>query len=100
MSTVVEDRDVQRRVNLILKDSAHGLTSQDLLKISQVAEQAHAAVHISYGSWQVLVGVPESSYELVVEYLQVMGYECSMHAGEIDDLSTFVLNGGPHEASL
>lgn len=94
MNSAVFNSIAEGRVHLVLEDTAHHLTGQDLLKIAQIAEQAHAAVHISYRSWQVLVGVPECSYELVAEHLRTMGYECDIFSGEIDELSTFVLNGG------
>ena len=94
MNSVVFHSFTEERVHLVLEDTAHHLTGQDLLKIAQIAEQAHAAVHISYRSWQVLVGVPECSYEWVAEHLRTMGYECDILSGEIDELSTFALNGG------
>lgn len=93
MNSAVFNSIGEGRVHLVLEDTAHHLTGQDLLKIAQIAEQAHAAVHISYRSWQVLVGVPEYSYELVAEHLRTMGYECDILPGKIDELSTFVLNG-------
>jgi hypothetical protein len=100
MRTVIHDKVSQRIVNLVLRDTAHSLTGHDLLKITEMAEQAHAVVHVSYGSWQVLVGVPECSYDLIAADLQAMGYECGILAGEIDGVSTFVINGVDHEASL
>lgn len=93
MSSTILSLLAEERVHLVLEDTAHHLTGQDLLKIAQIAEQGHAAVHISYGSWQVLVGVPARSHELVAEVLRTMGYECNILTGEFNDLSTFVLKG-------
>ena len=93
MRTVIPDKVSQRIVNLVLMDTARSLTGHDLLKITEMAEQAHAVVHVSYGSWQVLVGVPECSYDLIAADLQAMGYECSILTGEIDEIPTFVLSG-------
>jgi hypothetical protein len=95
MSTMLKDKaeETQRRVHLILEDTAHHLTSQDLLRITQIAEQAQAAVHISYGSWQVLIGVPEIHHQDISEALRDIGYECDLFAGELE-LSTFALRKG------
>jgi hypothetical protein len=94
MNTAVEERETLQRVNLVLEDSAHCLTSQDVLKIAEIAEQARAVVHISYGSWQVLVGIPRGYHQLVQETLRAMGYESDIYSGDIDDLSTFVVKKG------
>ena len=100
MSTMVEERETLQRVNLVLEDSAHSLTNQDILKIAEIAEQARAVVHISHGSWQVLIGIPEGYHQLVQEALRVMGYESDIYSGEIDDLSTFVVKKGEKQDAI
>jgi hypothetical protein len=69
---------------LVLKDSAHRLTGEDLLRITEIAEQAHAAVHISNGPWQMLLGVPPTFHQSVAEALQAMDPECDIQPGAID----------------
>ena len=55
MGIATRNADSKQRVYLVLADTARCLTSQKLLEIAEVAEQAHAIVHIRHGSWQVLV---------------------------------------------
>jgi len=90
MRTATQDRAYERRVQIVLEDSAAHLTSRELQEIARIAEEAHAAVHISFGSWQVLIGVPEIYHQDIAETLRNMGYECDIHAGELE-ISTFVL---------
>jgi hypothetical protein len=46
--------DAERTVRIVLRDSEH-LTSEELIKITRMAEQARSAVRISCGSWRVLL---------------------------------------------
>ncbi len=85
--------DTERRIYLVLEDTAQHLTGQDLLRIIEAAEQAHAIVKIRYGSWQVLVCVPELKHQKAERALQAMGYEACILSGEIYERSTFVLTG-------
>jgi hypothetical protein len=75
-------------VCLALEATADDLTSRDLLRI---ADQSGGAVHISPGSWLVLVDVPEIGYRNVAENLRNIGYGCDVFSGEMDELSTFDL---------
>jgi hypothetical protein len=94
MSTAMKtqkSRATERRVYLILGSTARHLTCQDLLRITEIAEQGHAAVQISYGAWQVLLNVPEIYYGMVAEALRGIGYECDVFLGEMNERSTFAL---------
>jgi hypothetical protein len=91
MNIAARTTDATQRVYLVLTDTARCLTSQELLKITEVAEQAHAIVHIHRGSWQVLVKVPELSYQEVDRALQAMGHAAQLLSGKINERSTFVL---------
>src|ERR1700674_427456 len=97
MSIAEQTADAAPRVYLVLADTARCLTSQELLKITEIAEQAHAIVHIRRGSWQVLVNVPELSYQKVDRALQAMGHEAQLLSGKIKERSTFVLKGERQE---
>jgi hypothetical protein len=85
--------DAGRTVRIVLQDSEH-LTSEELIKITRMAEQAHSAVRISCGSWRVLIDIPEASHQLVMETLRAMGYSYDVLSLEIDERSTFVLREG------
>lgn len=93
MSISARTPNTERRVCLVLEDTAHHLTSLDLFKITEAAQQVHAIVHIRHGSWQVLISVQEPRYPELDRVLQTMGYEARMLSGESDERSTFVLNG-------
>src|ERR1700676_3573340 len=97
MSIATRTADETQKVYLVLTDTARCLTSQELLKITEIAEQAHAIVHIHRGSWQVLVHVPELSYQKVDPARQAMGHEAQLLSGNIKERSTFVLKGERQE---
>ena len=100
MRAVIPDKVSQRIVNLVLMDTARSLTGHDLLKITEMAEQAHAVVHVSYGSWQVLVGVPECSYDLIAADLQAMGMNAVSSLEKLMKFLPLFLVEWCHEASL
>ena len=84
-------------VYLALEETADHLTSRDLLRIlgtTEIADQSGGAVHISPGSWLVLVGVSEIYHRKVAEALRSIGYGCNVFSGEINELSTFDLRIG------
>jgi|GEM_PF-1376811 hypothetical protein len=64
------------KVDFVLMETAGNLDGQDLLRIVEIAEQARAEIHISFGPWQVLAGVPENSQWLVKNSLEDLGYWC------------------------
>jgi hypothetical protein len=78
--------DAGRTVRIVLRDSEH-LTSQELIKITRMAEEAHSAVRISCGSWRVLLDIPEASHQLVTETLRANGYSYDVLSLEIDERS-------------
>jgi dissimilatory sulfite reductase (desulfoviridin) alpha/beta subunit len=63
-----------QRVDLLLAEKADRLSGEDLLRISEVADQAGAAIHISYRSWQILIGVPAMRQQEVLSSLRELGY--------------------------
>jgi len=82
-------------VYLALEATADCLTSRDLLRIMravEIADQFGGAVHISPGSWLVLVNASEVYHRSVAEALRNIGYECDVFSGGIDELSTFDLS--------
>ena len=91
-----EKVDAGRTVRIVLRDSEH-LTSQELIKITRMAEEAHSAVRISCEFWRVLLDIPEASHQLVTETLRAMGYSYDVLSLEIDERSTFVLREGVKE---
>jgi dissimilatory sulfite reductase (desulfoviridin) alpha/beta subunit len=94
MSVAAENLTNSGRVHLVLKASADQLTGQDLLRITEIAEQGNAEVHISHGTWQVLVGVPKDSQHDVTRALREIGYECDIHQNEFSELPHFLLRKG------
>ncbi|HEX9756485.1 MAG TPA: hypothetical protein VGB26_01640 [Nitrospiria bacterium] len=64
------------RLNLGLTTKAVDLSCEELLRISEVAEEAKAAVHISHQSWQVFLGVPIQSFPVLRMTLGNMGFPC------------------------
>jgi hypothetical protein len=89
----VEERGT-KRFHLVLQKRADRLTGDDLLKITEVAEEAGAAIHISNASWQVLVGVPDCNGEEVLRRLHLMGFTSFRKVGEINPRNTFALEAG------
>ena len=77
------------RVHFILMETTHPLNGQDLLKITEISEQTHAEIHISYDPWQVLGGIPESSQWLVKESLEDLGYWCFYNIDGFIELHIF-----------
>jgi dissimilatory sulfite reductase (desulfoviridin) alpha/beta subunit len=77
--------DVQR-VDLLLAEKADRLSGEELLRITEVADQAGAAIHISLRSWQILIGVPAMRQQEVLANLRDMGYDSDSVriAGEYD----------------
>jgi hypothetical protein len=81
-------------VYLALEETAGHLTSRDLLRIlgtTKIADQSGEEVHISPGSWLVLVKVPEIYYPKVADALRSIGFGCDVISGEMNELSTFDL---------
>jgi len=64
------------RFNIALTTTSVDLSCEELLRISEVAEKAKAAVHISHRSWQVFLGVPIQSLRFLGAMLRNMGYPC------------------------
>lgn len=96
MSASVKELTYPKEVDIHLKSTAAHLTGQDLLRITKLAEQAQAAVHISHGDWQVFLRVPEPRSRGVLENLRDMGYACVFFMGDTPGRPTFVLSkGGP-----
>jgi len=89
--------DTERTVRIVLKKSAEHLTSQELIEIARMAEQAHSAVRITYGSWRVLIDIPEASHRLITETLKTMGHSYDVLSLEAHEPSTFVLKEGMRE---
>lgn len=93
MSTAMKILATERRIHLVLEDTAEHLTSRDLRKITEAADQAHEVVQIRYGTWQVLVSVPEINFQKLTEGLSAIGYRCAAHYEKVSEVSTFPLGG-------
>jgi hypothetical protein len=86
-----------KKVNLLLMKGADRLTGEDLVQITQVAEQAGAAIYISIPSWQVLMGVPGVQHQQVLETLRKRGYDSVKVTRKLDGGSTLQLSGRSKE---
>ncbi len=75
MCTIIKTPTSYKRVDLILQDTTHPLTREDILEIAEIAEQAQAALHISDLSCQLLVGIPEVYRQEVSQAIRALGYE-------------------------
>ena len=82
----------ESKIYLALDCTAQYLTVQDLMKITKIARKSHGMIHISYGSWLVLVGVSENYSRKVVEGLRKIGHECGVFSGKMNERSTFALS--------
>jgi hypothetical protein len=90
----------ERTVHFVLQDLADRLSGENLARIIQLSHQAEAIVHVSYDSWQVLVGVPERNSRSLEAELSSMGYICTRPYGKGNDILTFVLGGNREETSI
>jgi len=86
-----EEKEIE--VHLVLMARASQLTCEDLLKIVGIAEKGSAKVHISLGSWRVIIGVPKSFHQLVEQALWEMDYECISYLHKLDEQPTYLLGG-------
>ncbi len=50
-------------------------SADDLLRITEIAEKARAAVHISDGTTQFLIGLPERGLLKASKWLESFGYD-------------------------
>lgn len=91
MDAVEEDSRTERRVHLTLESTAEELSCYDLLRVAEVAEQARAAIHISHGSWQVLIGVPERYSQTALEALRALGHRAVSCTGPPEAQTAFAL---------
>jgi len=91
MFAVAKDLCVKGKTLLILKATASQLTGQALLEITEIAEHAHAELHISHNAWQILVGVPEIYRPFVEKELEDLGYDFNSYTKGPYDPPTFWL---------
>jgi len=89
---------IERAVHFVLKDSADRLRGEGLARIIDLAHKAEAVVHVSFDSWQVLIGVPARNSPSLEAELSSMGYVCTIPYGTRNDIATFVLDGR-HDAT-
>lgn len=90
MTTLAHGWNEERRVDLVPKVSSRYLTGRDVLRIARLAEQAQVSCHISYGSHQALIGVPETACDWMLEAFRAMGYECDVFPGETNGVWKFL----------
>jgi hypothetical protein len=90
----------ERTVHFVLQDLADRLSGENLARIIQLSHQSEAIVHVSYDSWQVLIGVPERNSQSLEAELSSLGYVCTYPYGKGTDILTFVLGNGNNEASI
>jgi hypothetical protein len=90
---------IEKAVHFVLKDPADRLRSEDLAKIIDLAHKAEAVVHLSFDSWQVLIGVPERNSRSLESVLSSMGYVCTIPYGTRKDIATFVLDNRHDETA-
>jgi hypothetical protein len=100
MNMLLKETGVQRTVYLSLEETAIRLSSHDLLKIAEVASQARGEVRIRPGSWQVLVGAPETHSRRLGSELSAIGYRNANCIGKINARTTFLVGGVMNEAPL
>ena len=84
-------------IHVVLKESARGLTSRDLVRIIEIAREADAVVHVTCASWQVLVGVPEVNFRKMEKALASIGYACTGRRDGMSPLAMFALEEAYHE---
>jgi hypothetical protein len=88
---------IERAIHFVLKGSADRLRGEGLARIIELAHKAEAVVHVSFDSWQVLIGVPERNSPNLEAELSSMGYVCTIPYGSRNDTATFVLDGRHNE---
>ncbi|GEM_PF-2000008 len=89
-----------KRVNLLLMKGADRLTGEDLFRITEVAEQAGAAIYVSLPSWQILLAAPVMQQQEISEKLRERGYDSVKVTRKLDQGSALKLKGKSHEAAL
>jgi len=90
----------ERTVHFVLKNLGDRLTGDDMVRIMELSHQAEAIVHLSYDSWQVLIGVPERNSQNLEAKLSSIGYICTHPYGKGTDVLTFVLGERNDETSI
>lgn len=90
----------ERAVHFVLQESQNRLKGEHLLQIIELSHQAEAIVHLSYDSWQVLIGVPERNCHSLEAQLSLMGY-VRTQPDEMDvDVITFISSGNRSETNI
>ena len=90
----------ERTVHFVLKNMSDRLRSEDLVQIIELSHQAEAIVHVSYDSWQVLIGVPERNSHRLETKLSLMGFVCTQPYEKGTDIFTFVFGEKIDDASI
>ena len=90
MTTLPQGWNDEPRIDLVPRARRRHLSGRDLLRIARLAEQAHVSCHISYGSQQAFIGVPETACDRVLEALNAMGYECDVFPGDTGGVWRFL----------
>lgn len=65
---------VFEKVNVVLIEKANQLTGGDLVRITEMAKEAGAAIHVSVQTWQIVLIVPTMQLKQLSENLFGMGY--------------------------
>jgi len=90
---------IERAVHFVLKDSTDRIRGEGLARIIELAHKAGAVVHVSFDSWQVLIGVPERNGPSLEAELSSMGYVCTIPYGTGNETATFVLDARHDETT-
>ena len=93
MLTTMRRQSVFKKVNLLLMKGADRLTGGDLFRITEVAEQAGAVIYVSIPSWQVLLAVPVTQQQRVLENLRERGYDSIKVTRKLTQGSALQLRG-------
>ena len=92
MKKPLSELSVNGKIHFVLIKTATTLTGRDFLKITEITNQAHGEIHIIHGSWQVLIGFPETQRQFVEKALKKIGYVFKSYSKGLKDLQTFTLN--------
>jgi len=98
MPTISEE--TERTVHFVLKNMSDRLRSENLVQIIELSHQAEAIVHVTYNSWQILIGVPERNSQSLETKLSSMGYVCTQPYEKGTDILNYVLGRKIDDASI
>lgn len=89
-----------RQAHYVLKDTSLDLSGKDLLRIIEMAEKAHASVHVSHGTHQIFIGVPIPYRSFIDRTMKTIGFRYAKKSERLLENSSFPLDREHHALEM